>query len=215
MKKALAGAILTALALTGPAAMAKDEEKEGTSPEHDYYTYMESSGPITFLVYSYAAHWRWDDPYFPLQIAVGVAPLKKEKAIQLSLGDFQLIDQEGDTYDPPPYATLIKDYQHLSADQQYLNLRPINVDMLFQSYSKNVGAFYPVSGGLRLRTGEVELPAASYYVDIIYFPHPQNGLDGVLSLQLSDPSLESPIEVKFRVPPRKEHKDHKAEDHKE
>jgi hypothetical protein len=214
MKKGIGGIVLILFVILPLFAAKEREANAGTSHEHDYYTYMEESGNIKFLVYSYLAHWRWDDEYFPLQIAVGVAWEKGFHNVDLSLGDFQLIDEDGNTYVPTPYQTINKEYKHLAADQQFLHSKPMNVDLLFSSYGKSVGAWYPVDGGGRLRTGEAELPSSTYYEDTIYFPHPQNGLDGLLTLRLSDPSIESPIEVKFRVPPHKDHKDHKEDDHK-
>ena len=205
------------LMLTAMPVIAADEQKDGkkkdsgTSHEVDYYTFMEQSNGVTIMVYSYLAHWRWDDKYFPIYFAVGVEH-RKENMI-LTLGDFVVIDAGGDYYTPATYKTILAEYPRLPADKNFLRQRPMNVGNHFEIYSLLSSNFYPVDGGPRLRTNTVSLPSFTWYHDTIYFPHPQAGLEGILTFRVEDPSISSPIEVRFKVPPEKEHKDHGEKDH--
>jgi hypothetical protein len=199
---------------TAPVFAAKERDSDtGTSHEHAYYTYMEEAGEVTVLVYSLPAHWRWEDDYFPLQVAVGAR--KGNKPLVLTLGDFQLLDPDGNDYLPASYDAITKEYPHLLADQQFLKRQPMTVGQMFNTYQRAGANFYPVSGGVMLRTSRIELPHFTWWMGTVYYPHPETGLDGILTLQVGDPSFdEPPLEVRFKVPPHKEHKDHKDKDHK-
>jgi len=61
--------------------------------------------------------------------------------------------------------------------------------------------FYPSSSGRGLLIDQVSLPPQSYMEDVIYFPIPESGLNGVpLRLLFKVKGLEEPIEVVFEVP---------------
>ncbi len=86
-------AILLLVAVSsGSMALAREKKEhlqsEGTSHEIASFNYMEQSGDITVMVYSYPAYWRKKEAFFPLLVTVGVASRKGEKPLHVMLDNF-------------------------------------------------------------------------------------------------------------------------------
>lgn len=202
---ALGGA---ALCCVGLPAAAGDVES-ATSKNFAYYTFVERTGRVTLLVDSYVAMKRWDEPYVPLQIAVGLYPAKdgngkrKPRTVRVLLDSLTLLDAAGNTVGPAEYEEVREGYEKLDADRGFVQQHPINTGELFRNSHRVEAAFYPTGTPPQMRTRRVELWAYSWFRDTIYFHAPDGGLDGVLTLQLHIDGDEKPVEVRFRVPAKK------------
>jgi hypothetical protein len=182
-----------------PLAALAQAHDQGTSDEFAYFTYKEEAGDVTFLVDAFSAFFAEGQPYVPLH--VGVANFKGAP-LHLTLESFSLLDAKGNREDPASLTEIQRDYTRLSQDIQLMLERPMNVGQLFTTLQQISAAFYPQTAG-RLATQAVEIPAGTWWQDSIYFPMPQAGLSGVMSMELRDKRLSQPIVVKFDVPLKK------------
>ena len=58
--------------------------------------------------------------------------------------------------------------------------------------------FYPLDGGKFYV--EEHLGHDAYLRDVIFFPTPEPGLAGVMTLQFLTPGMDEPVEVRFEAP---------------
>ena len=182
------------------------------SNEYSAYTYKETSGEITVLVYSWPANYRATDNYFPLFVAVGRTEAKKVKdessadkkaaraSMMIKLDNFELADEHGNLYYPATYEQIQGQYKFLMDDKNMFAAEPMSTGNLFDESAALDAPFYPVSGGGRLRANAVELEPWSYFIGAIYFEHPDPGLVGVMTLTLKGDGIDPPIAVRFELP---------------
>ena len=100
-----------------------------------------------------------------------------------------------------PARELSENYPRLELDRRLFHQNRqftlIGVDL----YTYVESAFYPVSGPRSLLIDKVSLPPRAYMEDVLYFPVPQSGLNGVpLRLLFKVSGLDDPIQVVFEVP---------------
>jgi hypothetical protein len=135
--------------------------------------------------------------YIPVSLAVGL--MGKGAPVTFTPGSFTLIDQEGTGHAAAGYTELLQAYAKLSFDTELLRVRPLQVGQQFDHSQRVRASFYPpVDNGLR--TPMVQLARRTWFTDVIYFPLPRHGLDGVLTLRVQGEGTEEPVEVRFRVP---------------
>ncbi len=189
---------------SGSMALAKENKEhlqsEGTSHEIASFNYMEQSGDITVMVYSYPAYWRKNAAFFPLVVAVGVASRKGEKPLHVMLNNFVYGDAQGNTYPNVEPAELEKKYKERMSDQNIIRESPMSYGNHWDTYERLSVSFYPGERNMRLQTTVVELNAFTWFANIIYFPTPKGGFEGLHTLKLEGGEIEPPIEVKFRFP---------------
>jgi len=210
MKRSLTILMLCAVGLTQVLA-SEDESKQGdatsaTSNESDYFTFMETNGDVTLFVDSQIAMWHVDDAYFPVQFALGAVREKGKGGYELMLGSFTLLTPDGRAYKPASYNDIMKKYKKRQEDQNLLTSNPIKTQETFDSFELVNAPFYPETAGRRMVTEGVELPVSTFTRGLLYFPMPESGLEGVLTVLLETPKIDPPLAVKFRVPER-HHKD--------
>ncbi len=175
-------------------------QNEGTSHAVSNFNYLEKSGDLTVAVYSYPAFWRKKQAYFPLVVAVGVASRKGKKPLHVMLDNFVYGDAQGNTYPTAEPAELEKKYKERMSDQNMLKQRPMSYGNQWNTYQRMAVTFYPAERNLRLQTTVVELNAFTWFANMIYFPTPKEGFEGLHTLKLEGGEIETPIEVKFRFP---------------
>jgi hypothetical protein len=200
MKRALVVFLLLAVAAISP-TVAKKEEKSDTSHEIAYYNFMEISGDITLMVYSFPAHWRAKAKAIPLWITVGMRSRKGGKEpLEFGLANFVLVDSEGNSYPTVESSKLWDIYKEQMSDQNVMRERPVSYGNYFDLYTKITGALYPAARNMRLSGNTIELDAFTVYSGMFYFPQPKAGLKGVMAVRMEGGAIETPIEVKFKVP---------------
>lgn len=191
------------LLLCGASPAIAQAHDQGTSEESAYFVYREKAEDVTFLVDAFSAYFAEGQPYVPLH--VGVARFKGS-TLELTLESFRLVDSEGNSVYPAPFADLSHDYERLQQDKQLMIERPMSVGDEFSILSPISATFYPVTQSPRMATERVELPNGTWWQDSIYFPMPPAGLGGVMSMDLRLKGLDAPITVRFEVPLKHKHK---------
>jgi hypothetical protein len=187
-------------------------QDEDTSKESAYSTYREQTGNVTFMVDSFIAFYSTGQEYMPLHVGLGVF---KGDTLKMTLESWSLIDSVGNRSLPVPLKVIQTKYKRLQQDKNLLMQRPMNTGEEFSVLEQVSAAFYPVTQSPRMATGGVELPAGTWWQDTIYFEVPDEGLDGVLSMELDAQGLDKPITVAFRIPHKKEHHKKHADNHQD
>jgi hypothetical protein len=170
-------------------------EKE-TSKTLSFATYRESDDLVTVLLSSKLAMHFPDKPYFPLLIGVGVRA--EGPPLVISRSSFVLIDQEGDVHPMAPYDD-VRAHQDLRFARRLVEVEPLNTGSAFRDSHLASCIFYPISAA-PTRKEIVELTYMTHIKDIIYFPRPESGLQGVMTLQFMARGLQQPIQLRFEVP---------------
>jgi len=181
------GAAVLALGAAGPT----------TSEDYAYSTYRELGDRLTVLVDSYAAALHDDDPYIPLSVAVGLSG--PGKSVLVTPESFTLLDQDGRAHNPASYQEIASNYPKRQFDALLMRSYPIVVGSQFSTSLRLAADFYPTMAGRGIRIDRVELGPFTWFHTVLYFPRPQAGLEGVLTLRISGGG-EPPIDVRFRIP---------------
>lgn len=190
----IAAAILTATTVL--AAPPKTPDRR-TSEGFAFATYREQSGSLTVLLDAYPATLHENDAYIPLPIAIGLRG--KGEPVTLTTESFTLVDARGNAEAAASYEQLSAQYPKRSFDESLFRQRPIVLGSLFSNSREVHSSFYPAPGR-GTRSDRVELAAFTWFDDVVYFPKPKAGLDGVLTLKIHGQGMEKPIEVVFEVP---------------
>ncbi len=183
-------ASILAVSLDSPPA-----DRPRPSERYSFSTYRERAGALTALVDGYPASLRAGDPYIPLPVAVGWSGPER---LELTPESFRLVDGEGRAYPAASYREVLERYAKLTFDRSILRGRPMVIGQQFANYSPVPARFFPPVD-FPTRTARVELARFTWFQDVLYFPNPGAGLDGVLSLLVSPRGAAEPVEVKFRV----------------
>lgn len=170
-------------------------DRPSPSERFSFSTYRERAGALTVLVDGFPASLRADDPYIPLPVAVGWAGPGK---LEITPEAFLLVDGEGRAYPAASYRDVLEGYAKLTFDRSILRSRPLVTGQQFVNYVPVAARFFPPVD-LPTRTARVELARFTWFRDVLYFPNPGPGLDGVLSLKVSPRGASEPVEVSFRV----------------
>ena len=101
------------------------------------------------------------------------------------------------SYAAASYREVVEGYPKLLFDDSYVAGRPITSQQFVLS-RRLPSNFYPPGTGRRVE--RVHLDAYTWFRDVLYFPHPESGLGGVLTLRLFGGGIEPPMEVRFRIP---------------
>ena len=139
-----------------------------------------------------------------MQIAIGLSHRAGDSRILIRRASFTLSDRDGTIHRLAPYAEVVEAGRILynaAADR----LAPLQTGNTFLDHHVASSAFFPQSGA-KTRDEFVELTRGTYFRDTIYFPTPEVGLDGVLTLQFVARGLDEPIQVRFEVPPGRKKK---------
>ncbi len=186
-------AILGAAVLSRGAA-----EPPATSEGYAYATYRGMTDRLTLLVDSYPAAMHVRDRYIPLAVAVGLSG--PGSSVLVTPESFTLLDENGKTYHAVPFAEIVQNYPKRQFDASLLRSRPMVVGNQFATSLRVQANFYPTLAGRGLRIDRIELGPFTWFHTLLYFPRPEGGLHGVLTLRIGGEGLESPVDVRFQVP---------------
>jgi hypothetical protein len=185
----IASAVLASGSAAGPAA---------TSERYAYSTYREVSGRVTLLADGYLAAFHGEDPYVPITVAVGLA--NPGRAVVVTPESFTLLDASGKEYPAASFEEIARRHPKRQFDGALLRSHPIVVGNQFSTSMMLDGNFYPAPAGERLRVDRVELGPFTWFFSLLYFPRPESGLDGVLTLRIAGGGIKAPVKVRFQVP---------------
>jgi len=186
-------AILLLVLISAPPCPADDET---TSKSISFATYREVAGRVTVILGSQLTGNYADAPFAPLQIAVGA--YGEGPPLVVTPASFVLIDAGGSVHPMAPYPD-VRDAEIILFVKQLDRTVPLVTGNSFLDRVPVSSIFYPQSGASAGKE-RVVLTHRTYFKDLLYFPRPANGWDGVLTLQFMAGGLEEPIKVRFAVP---------------
>ena len=196
---ALLAAALLAVTLGGCATAERNPNVVGTFSEKlSPYNYKEEGNLVLMIVGVEAARFIRREPYVPLFVQVAN---KSKSTFQITRESFVLEDSLGHEYPMAPAQEVGARYARLDLDrrmfQQNHSITGVGVG-LFTFVSSN---FFPSAGRRALLIQQVSLPPVAYMEDVLYFPIPETGLNGVpLRLLFKVKELPEPVQVVFEVP---------------
>ncbi len=162
------------------------------------YNYKEEGHLASLVVGVDAARFIRKESYFPLFVQVAN---KTKGTFEITRESFTLEDSLGKQYAMAPAREVSEHYPRVDLDRRLFAQNRQFTLIGVSLYTHVQSDFYPSSSGRALIIDQVSLPPQSYMEDVIYFPIPESGLNGVpLRLLFKVKSLEEPIEVVFEVP---------------
>jgi hypothetical protein len=196
LKKGLVLVCASALLVApGLAEDKKKKDKPDTSKEIYYATYSEKAGRITVVVSSYLMALESAEKFVPLRVAVGVWGKGPELAI--GIDSFLLFDAKGDMYSTAATQEIGTLTSLIRQTEEMARQHPLQTGNAFTNYHRVRSNLYTAEG---VGDRYVYVDRETYFEDIIWFPLPTNGLEGVLKLQMETEGMEGPVEVRFQVP---------------
>ncbi len=179
-------------------------EAKGADRKLSTFVYIEEGKIGTLLVGTRAARYRRDQAYVPLEISVANRGLPQ---MSLTRESFTLVDDRGNRYPCAAPTELLESYEFLDLDRRLQEIQGI-VATRFSAYTRYPSQFSPVRqgalapGASSLVRDAVYLPRFGYFVDMLYFPMPEGGIDPGrrFELHLAAPELENPLYCTFLMP---------------
>jgi hypothetical protein len=189
--------------LTGiPGCATLERNPEVAGPYSDKlspYNYKEDGSLAMMIVGVDAARFIRDEPCVPL--FVQVANKSKKITFEIRRESFVLEDSLGHQYPLEPVEEVQQKYHRLELDRKLFRQNMAFTATGAGLYSFIRSNFFPSTGTPGVLAQQVTLPPFAYMEDVLYFPIPETGLNGVpLRLLLKVKDLPEPIFVLFEVP---------------
>jgi hypothetical protein len=185
--------ILVVLCSTPGFASDSSKGKAETSERLAFATFKARVDRVELVVGSLPAAIEEKEEYLPLQIAVGV--FGKGPELTITLDSFTLFDAHDQVYDMAMASQVDTGLQQYVA--QINRNTPLQTGADFQFSQVVVAGFYSPEG---VTLDNVHLDRETFMVDTIYFVHPKDGIEGVLTLRLLTEGMDKPVDVRFTVP---------------
>jgi len=166
-----------------------------TSKSLAFATYKERVNRVTLLVGTFPAALNDHERYIPLMVGLGIRG--KGPGMSITPESFILLDEDGNSYPMASYEEILANPKLLSYNSNLIRSQPLVTGEQFANMHPLRSSFFPERG---IVVAEVNLERDNYMIDTFYFPRPLTGLHGVLTLRLSDASLEHPVNLRFEVP---------------
>jgi len=192
-------AALLALLLGGCASVERNPNV--VSPYSDKlspYNYKEEGTLARMVVGVEAARFIRHEHYFPLFVQVAN---RSKMTFEITREAFTLEDPLGNQYSIVPARELAENYARVDLDKRLFRQNRQFTASGIELFTYVQSNFYPSSASRSILIETVSLPPRTYMEDMLYFPIPQSGLNGVpLRLLFKVKGLEEPIQVVFEVP---------------
>jgi hypothetical protein len=164
-----------------------------TSYRTTYSTFREDVGGLSVYADGYPASLGPDDAYVPVPVAIAL--MRTGPSVAFTPESFTLADAHGNRVRAAEFADVKNGYPKLAHDRSLVRVWPINIAVSLEDRPRIASNFYPPTGA-GTRISRVELAPYSWFSDVIYFPRPPSGLDGVLTLSVAVAGGD-PVEVRF------------------
>jgi hypothetical protein len=162
------------------------------------YNYREEGSLALMVVGVEAARFIREEPYFPLFVQIAN---KSKLTFDISRESFTLEDSLGRQYGTAPPMEVASKYRRIDLDRRLFNRNRSITSTYIGLFTRISSNFFPSSARRSLVISQVSLPPRAYMEDVLYFPIPETGLNGVpLRLLFRVRGLEEPIQVVFEVP---------------
>jgi hypothetical protein len=194
-----AGTVLAAGLLAACAGLERNPTVVGTySDKLSPFNYKEEGNLVLMVVGVDAARFIRNESYFPLFVEVAN---KSKQTFLVSREAFTLEDSLGRQYPTAPATDLPARYPRGDLDRRLFQQNSSITGTYVNLYTLVPSDFFPSSSRRALLMDQITLPPRSYMEDILYFPIPETGLNGVpLRLLFKVKALEEPVQVVFEVP---------------
>jgi hypothetical protein len=195
----VAVAALAALLAAGCAGVQRNPNVVGTySDKLSPYNYREDGALVRMIVGVDGARYIRSEPYVPLFVQVAN---KSKSTFTVTRESFMLEDPLGRQYGVAPAVDVATRYGRLDVDRRLFQQNR-SITGTYTNLLTPVGSdFFPSSARRALLVDQVSLPPRTYMEDVLYFPIPESGLNGVaLRLVFRDQVLPEPAMVVFEVP---------------
>jgi len=153
-----------------------------TSYRNDYSTFREEAAGLSVFANGFPSSQGGHEAY--VAVPVAVALMRNGPSVTFTTESFTLIDAQGNRVPAAGYNEVKNDHPRWLFDQSLMRVWPINVGMLIAERPRIASNFYSYAGGAT-RIPRVELGPFSWFYDVIYFPRPPAGLDGVMTLSVA------------------------------
>jgi len=195
----IAGAALAALLSAGCAGVQRNPNVVGTySDKLSPYNYREDGALVRMIVGVDAARYIRAEPYVPLFVQVAN---KSKGTFTVTRESFMLEDSLGRQYGVAPAVDVATRYGRIDVDRRLFQANRSITGTYTNLLTPISSDFFPSSARRALLVDQVSMPPRSYMEDVLYFPIPETGLNGVtLRLVFRDQSLQEPAMVVFEVP---------------
>lgn len=192
-------ALLGLCAALGCAGLQRNPNVVGSySDKLSPYNYREEGKLALMVVGVDAARFIRHEAYVPLIVQVAN---KSKETLQIGRESFMLEDSIGRRYGMAPAGDVAGHYPRLDMDRRIFQENRSITSTYVNMYTYISSDFFPSPSRRSLLLDHVTLPPHAYMEDILYFPVPDSGLNGVaLRLGLTVPQFTDPIEVVFEVP---------------
>jgi len=162
------------------------------------FNYKEEGSLVRLVAGVDAARLIRKEPYFPLFVQV---VNKSKTTFTVTSESFFLEDSLGNQYAMAPPRDVLDKYHRMDLDRRIfrqnrsITLSGVSVFTAIRS------DFFPSTSRSAVRIDQVELPPTTYLDDVLYFPIPATGLNGVpLRLYFKVKEMAEPVQVVFEVP---------------
>jgi len=162
------------------------------------YNFKEEGSIAHMVVGVEAARFIRKEHYFPLFVQVAN---RSKITFYITRESITLEDPLGHQYSIVPARELAENYPRMDLDRRMFrqNRQFTTTGVGLFTFIESV--FYPSAASRSLLIDNVTLPPQTYMEDVLYFPIPQSGLNGVpLRLLFQVKGLDDPIQVVFQVP---------------
>jgi hypothetical protein len=194
------GSFLSVVLLLLPCGLgtsAQDKKDEETSKSFSFATYKARDDRTVVLVSTLTAALFENEPFIPIQVAVGVRG--KGPKLRVTAESFELIDRDGQHYPMPSYQEVANQGNLLERVEIVRNQNPIVIGQQFANCTPVPANFFPAPG-TNILIPRIEMPRETYFITLLYFPFPDGGLEGVLTLRFQAEGLPEPIDARIKVP---------------
>ena len=190
---------LAVIAGTGCAGLERNPNVVGTySDKLSTYNFKEEGALARIVVGVEGARFIRDEPYVPIFVQVSN---KAKIGFEITRESFTLEDSLGRRYALAPSREVSENYRRLDIDRRLFrrNMQFTATGVSLMTYISS--DFFPSSTRRSLLVDHLSLPPRTYMEDVLYFPIPEAGLNGVpLRLSFKVKEIEEAIQVVFEVP---------------
>jgi hypothetical protein len=185
--------------LASCAGLGRNPNVVGTySDKLSTYNYREEGDLVLMVVGVEGARLIRDEPYFPLFVLVAN---KTKETFSVTREAFTLEDPLGHQYAMAPPRDVAEKYHRLDLDRRMFRQNASITGTYVGLFTRIESDFFPSSARKALQINAVTLPPRTVMQDVLYYPIPESGLNGVpLHLFFNVKELSEPVSVVFEVP---------------
>ena len=160
------------------------------------FNYKDEGSLLLIVVGTEAAQYNVNEKYFPLFITMAN---KQAATLHITRESFSFEDSLGRRYSPLPVEIIQAEYHRGEFDRKLFRENYAFTATSVERYTPIPSNFYPsVTRGIV--HDDIQLPRFGYLNDVLYFPVPEQGVQGgPFRLSFKTPELEEGVVVTFNI----------------